>query len=808
MIVRVYVANAVLANEKPYDYQVPPVFASMVQVGSRVTVPYGRGNRPREAIVVEILEESGQKKLKSITSVVDFPPLSPQMLKLAEFVKSRCFCTYYDAVRLMLPPNTAVHFKEEYALADGGERNDLTPEQRQFLQKIQDAPQPLALRDVTEEERKIGDSLCKKGVLYVVRDGTQHQNILRKKCAKLTERKKAEEYLEKLPLSRKGQRQVLELLLQHGTTGVKELCYEAGCTSSVANTLKQKGIITYVEEEQSRDPYANLEEGDGHGQDLTLTQEQQEAYHQLEERMEQQKASCVLLKGVTGSGKTVVFIKAIAKALAQGRTALLLVPEISLTPQMVRIFYQQFGSKVAVLHSRMSTGQRNDAYRQILRGEKPIVIGTRLSVFAPLENIGVIIMDEEQETTYKSEQNPRYDAKEVAKFRCVQQGALLVLASATPSVESYYLAKEGVYHLVELSARYNGGELPRVEIVDMAAELKGGNHSMFSARLAQELSENLKRGEQSILFLNRRGYSGFVSCRECGYVATCPNCSISLTYHSKNNKLMCHYCGHVQDAMTTCPNCGSPYIRMMGTGTQRVEQELQRLLPGARILRMDTDTTAQKDGHQAILDAFRQKKGDILLGTQMVVKGLDFENVTFVGVLSADMSLYVEDFRAAQNTFNLITQVVGRSGRGSKQGRALIQTYTPNHPVIQRAARQDYEGFYAQEIALRRQMNYPPFCDLWVVHVSAQQEEQAAACMEGVAKGLVKALQGEEVSIIGPGPCHMVRRNKTYHYRLILKYIKAKRMRRIMDNLLKTFYNKKEYQDITLSVDVNPYSFL
>lgn len=752
MVAEVRVNGMVYVNDRAYDYAVPFALEGRVQVGSRVQVPYGLGNRCREAVVVALKPTSTFEKLKQLQAVLDVPPLTGEQLALAGYVKRQCFCTFYDAVRLMLPPGALAGFAEQ---------------------------EPVLKQD---------KATCR--------------------AAQLVDEQTAMAYREQLPQRMEKQRRVLEVLFKEGTLPVADLCRMAGCTSHVVGTLQRNGIIKWVQQEVQRSPYAGLPRGNQGAQGLILTPEQQQAEQRICRALDEQKPACTLLWGVTGSGKTVVFLRAIRAALDRGRTALLLVPEIALTPQMVSIFYLHFGEDVAVLHSRMSHGERADAYRSILRGERRIVIGTRLSVFAPLSHLGILIVDEEQEGTYKSEQNPRYDAREVAKFRCVRHGALLLLASATPRVETFYAVQQGTYGLLQLQQRYNGRPLPQVDIVDMTAEMKAGNRTPFSRLMQQRLMHCLQRGEQAILFLNRRGHSSFVCCRECGHVLTCPHCSISMTYHRDTGKLQCHYCGHAQQPPSTCPQCGSPYIRYFGMGTQKAEQQLQALFPQARILRMDMDTTARKGAHQKLLEQFRAHRADVLIGTQMVVKGLDFENVTFVGVLNADMSLYMEDFRAAQNTFHLIAQVVGRSGRGEKEGCALIQTYHPDNSTIQYAAQQDYEAFYRQEIAVRKLLQYPPFCDLCAITLTGEQEQAVCDTVLAMAAALRKVLDTlPGATLIGPSPCRVAKVKNEYRYRILIKCKNDKRMRGIIDSMMKTFYNKKEYRNMSLSVDMNPYSF-
>ncbi|MGI6031448.1 MAG: replication restart helicase PriA [Eubacteriales bacterium] len=747
MVATVYVRGTLYKNDRPYDYQVPFQLEERISVGSRVTVPYGAGDRPREAVVVELKEESEYQELKTLRSLVEAEPVSGEMLRLARWVKRQYFCTFYEALRLTLPPGAFVRF--------AGEQE-------------------------------------------IVRDGKRYRRF-----ACLTEEESARRYLEELPPRYAAQAEVLESLLAE-----RELPVSSLCSLSAVQTLVKKGLVTLEERVVERDPYGDLQWEQEAPKELHLNPEQASAVRQMEQWLEEDQSHTALLHGVTGSGKTVVFLQIIAKALAMGRSALLLVPEISLTPQMVQVFYRQFGRQVAVLHSAMSVGERSDAWRQIRRGEKTIVIGTRMSVFAPLVRPGVFIIDEEQEGTYKSEMAPRYDAREVAALRNRWHKALLVLASATPSVESYWRARQGEYHLLELPHRYNGKPLPPTHIVDMTAELKRGNRTMFSDRLLEELRINREKGEQSILFLNRRGYSTFLSCRECGYVVTCPNCAVSMTYHQEG-RMQCHYCGCSQPVPQRCPECGSPYIRYFGAGTQQVAEKLSQQLPGLRVMRMDADTTAHKDSHRELLERFRQGEADVLVGTQMVVKGLDIPNVTLVGVLNADLSLYVEDYRAPQNTFSLIAQVVGRCGRGHKEGRAVIQTYTPANSTIRYGAAQEYLPFYEEEISMRRLMGYPPFCDLWVVTITGEEEAPTQAAIQAVAEALQKAIAfWEGWKLIGPSPCRVSRIKGEYRYRVILKGRSEKRMLAMMDSLLKTFYNKREFKQQRITVDRNPYSFV
>lgn len=523
--------------------------------------------------------------------------------------------------------------------------------------------------------------------------------------------------------------------------------------------------------------------------------------------MEDSAPKCALLRGVTGSGKTSVFIKLIARALASGKSAIMLVPEISLTPQMVGRFRRLFGSGVAVMHSSLSLGERADEYRRVKEGRARIVIGTRSAVFAPVRDLGIVVIDEEGEGTYKSESAPRYHTRDIAKQRCFAHSAFLLLASATPSLESYYFAKSGRYSLFELDERYNSAALPEVYMVDMREEAANGNHSAFSMTLLRELRSNLDRGEQSILLLNRRGYHTSVRCASCGAPAECPNCSLPLTYHKINDSLICHYCGFQKRVDRVCPKCGGKFFTMLGTGTQRIEDEISEAFPKARVLRMDADTTATKNAFERKFKAFAEGEYDIIVGTQMIAKGLDFPNVTLVGVLKTDNSLYAGDFRAYERTFSLITQVVGRSGRGGKRGRALIQTFSPEHYVLNLAAKQNYPAFYEEEIKLREAMLYPPFCDVVTVGFSSLLEKECGAAARKFAAMLAENAKprGERLPlrILGPAPSAIGRINGRYRQKLMIKCRNSKALRALIENTLKQAYGDRAFHNVSFYADMN-----
>lgn len=536
-----------------------------------------------------------------------------------------------------------------------------------------------------------------------------------------------------------------------------------------------------------------------------LNEEQQAAFDGLSALLCQDKPNAALLYGVTGSGKTSVYIRLIQKALDEGKSALVLVPEIVLTPQLLRIFTAQFGKEIAVLHSSLRSGERYDEWKRARNGDAKVVIGTRSAVFAPLKNLGLVILDEEQEPSYKSENTPRYHARDIAKYRCVQNNALLVLGSATPSMETMHQAQNEIIHLFALKRRYNQRAMPEVIVVDMKDELRQGNTESISSTLKRELEANLERGEQSILFLNRRGASRMVSCGECGHVPECPNCSVSLTYHLANNRLMCHHCGHSQPLPGCCPEC-SGLLNFVGTGTQKVQEELQELYPWAEIVRMDTDTVSAAHPHEELLDRFRTEKIPILVGTQMVAKGLDFENVTLVGVVAPDLSLYVDDFRAAERTFSLLTQVIGRAGRGEKQGRAVIQTYTPEHEVIRFGAVQDYDAFYKSELELRRLRGYPPFTDIIRITASGKNEGEVLRICSKLRHGMEQGLRnmGGGWQLLGPAPGSIARINNRYRYHLTLMGPVNKQVRQLVASMLCAAHSDKENHGVSVFADWKP----
>lgn len=819
-VAKIALNAATYAIDKPYDYTVPEAVWNLLRPGMRVIVPFGAGNRHTEGIVLAIEPNCPPNpKRKPILTVLDEAPvLDGKALRLALWMRGRWFCTVYDGARAMLPAGLYFSLQDRWVVKPGIEEETAlaavgrSEQGRQLVEFLfasggqADVGQIKGFFGV-KDPNPILKVLQDKGILTLETSASRGVGDKTEQVAALAI--PPEEAMAQVSNKRRAaplQYAVVELLCGLGSASAKELCYFTGASNATLRTLAKRGILTLEQREVFR-RVVMPEHVEPVGEPQ-LNEEQQRAYEGLDQLAQSGQAAAALLYGVTGSGKTQVYLKLIHRVLERGGSALVLVPEIALTPQLLRLFSAHFGDQIGVLHSSLRAGERYDEWKRIRAGEARVVIGTRSAVFAPLKQLRLVILDEEQEPTYQSENVPKYHARDVAKYRCVQEGALLLLGSATPSVESMYQARNGAYHLFTLRRRYNTRPLPPVEIVDMKRELRAGNGTDLSGPLRQSLEEAMDRGEQSILFLNRRGASRMVTCGECGEVPTCPRCSVYLTYHSANGRLMCHYCGHSEPLPDACPFCGGT-LNFIGTGTQKVEEELKEAFPQREILRMDTDTVSPTQTHEKLLTRFEREKIPILVGTQMVAKGLDFENVTLVGVISADLSLYAEDYRAGERTFSLLTQVVGRAGRGSKGGKALIQTFTPEHDVIRCAARQDYDAFYAQEIELRRLRGCPPFQDLFVLTASARSEAAALrACMR-LRRALESwlrspPLEGLELRILGPAPASIAKVNDRYRYRLTLAAQNTKRMRTLVAELLRCAQADKENRGVSVFADVNP----
>ncbi|WP_337786806.1 primosomal protein N' [Dysosmobacter sp.] len=811
-MVKVAVSAAPYSIDKPYSYLVPESLAAAAVPGVRVMVPFGRGNKESEGLILARVQEPKLPGSKALRQVLDPEPvLDKAGIDLALWMRGRYFCTVFEAVKTILPAGLWYGLREIWSLAMEPETArsaavgipgawqvlDLLEKQggKADIRVLRDAlgdgaEKPLKamkkaeiLACETDAKRKIADKSHRMVELAVNTEDAYA----------LTEPKRR---------SAPARYEVVNFLATAGRTPAAEVSYYTGASARTLKTMEKAGLIAFSEEEELRVPSLDDVEP---GPEIVLNEEQQRAFEEILGRVQAAKPSVTLLHGVTGSGKTQVYLRLVQETLALGKTAMVLVPEIVLTPQMMRKFSSYFGSRVAMLHSSLKMTERYDQWKRIRRGEVDVVLGTRSALFAPLKNLGLIIMDEEQEGSYQSENVPRYDAREVAKYLCVREKAALVFGSATPTVETAWAAEQGNYQKALLRRRYNENALPEVLIADLRQEILNGNPGLISTPLRQELEKNLAAGEQSILFLNRRGSSRMLLCGECGYVPQCPRCSTAMTYHSANGRLMCHYCGHSEPAADTCPECGG-WMKHVGAGTQKVEEELRELFPEAGILRMDADTTA--GGHEEILQTFERERVPILLGTQMVAKGLDFENVTLVGVLSADISLYVDNYRAAERTFSLLTQVVGRAGRGGKTGRAVIQTYTPGNDVIRCAARQDYDAFYESEIRMRRLRRYPPFADLFTVTVSGTEEGRVLRAAVSVRETLRQLCRRPELAagepeVLGPAPAPVVKVNNRFRYRCTLVGKNDKATREMLAWLQKDFAKDSANRGMNLFVDHN-----
>ena len=785
-IARIAVENAAYHFDKLYDYAIPP--GMDLRPGMRVAVPFGRG-RQRIGLVVETAgaPEDPAQPLKEVARAADGEPvLTPELLMLLRWLKETTFCTWFDALGVLLPAGYGQRVRRVYALRRGEdqESKSLTPEEERLTAILQGRRTPAGEEELTgvmglERERLLSllASLEEKGLVTgeeEIRRRVQDQQQL---MVRLTEEWEGHRLTPK-------QKEAARLLSQAGPASVKEICYFAGVTKGVVDKLVASGTAEYYREETYRSPW-----GDGlppREERMPLSPEQQRAADALYARWRKSDGGTALLYGVTGSGKTQVFLEVIDRVLSHGRRAIVLVPEISLTPQTIRRFQALYGRRVAVLHSGLSLSERLDEWKRVSRGLADVVVGTRSAVFAPVPDLGLIVIDEEQEHTYKSESAPRFDARDAARIRMKYNGGMTLLASATPSVESYYRAKRGEYMLAELSARYGAARLPDVTILDMGGQIQEAEG--LSQRLCEEILLNLERGEQTILLMNRRGHSTQAVCMSCHTPAQCPHCSIALKYHAANGRLMCHYCGYSQPVPKACPVCGSEYIRYSGLGTQKVEEELKSRFPQARILRMDADTTMRKFSHERYLSDFGAGKYDIMVGTQMVAKGLDFPGVTLVGVLGLDQMLYSDDFRSYERVFSLITQVVGRSGRDKLPGRAFLQTYTPENPILTAAAAQRYDDFFREEIRSRRLHLYPPFCAFYCVGVTAQRQEDAQKTARRVLEELERRLREEHpglpARLLGLSEGMILRVAGRYRYKVLLKTVRGAETRALLSGLL------------------------
>ncbi len=808
MYAKVAVEAANYTFDKKFDYIIPSELEESAKAGCRVTVPFGQGNKKCLGVIFEVTEISDGKRLKKINSVLDSEPLlSEKMLALAEFIKGRTFCTLYEAAKVMLPTGINHKMVSSYAAdpeADPEKVSALEGTEKEFFdylseKKIFVKPERVFEALKIKTDNSIPEKLMKKGLLLVSSDAVRNLGDITVKMIRLLDTP------DEIKLTKK-QSEMAEVLEDLGTASVKELCYFTGLTPAIANGLVKSGAAEFFDKQVINLPdFTGIE---AKAEPIKLSAEQQKAYDGLSALADGKKPAAALLYGVTGSGKTSVYMSVIDEVISRGRSVIVMVPEIGLTPQTLDLFCRRYGKNVAVFHSALSVRERLNEWKRVKNGDAKIVIGTRSAVFAPLENIGLIIIDEEQEHTYKSEQTPRYDAIDVAKFRAAGDNALLILASATPSVESFAAAQSGKYKLFTLTQRYGNAVLPKVITVDMRSEKKAEGCKEISETLYEALKSNLENGRQSILLINRRGFNTFAACNSCGEVITCPNCSISMTYHTANDRLMCHYCGYSVPFTGVCPECGENAVRYSGFGTQKIEDELNKLLPDARIVRMDTDSTSGKNSHEKLLDSFAKGEYDIMIGTQMVAKGLNFPNVTLVGVVSVDQQLYNDDFRSLEKTFSLLTQVVGRSGRGELEGTAIVQTLTPENEIIRLAARQDYEAFYNTEIMLRRALVYPPYCDICVLGFTGENETAVKAAskraLELIKELISEKYKGEKIIALGPMSARVAKVSGKYRYRLIIKCRNSASFREMISEILTASGTDNAFSKVTVYADINP----
>ncbi len=801
----VAVSGTAYSFDSLFSYVVPNHLEGKLKKGMRVLVPFSRSDALREGMVFQLdyLPSEECANLKFINDLLDDKPvLGDEMLDMALYLSETTFCTIYEATKAVLPPAMRYKKRNEYFVVPFSDNADLTLSELGYIESLKALKKPSAQIEIDLKRQNLdAQSLLNKGIIKSV--GNYSQNCLQKyvKVANLTDLYKSGQLQVKLT---QKQQSAVDYIRKKSQATIKEICLECGVTSAVILNLEKYGVIdiSYVGEEigSSADTFGSIES-------LRLSSYQDEVFKKVAAHIEDSKPKAFLLHGITGSGKTAVFAKLIENTVKCGKSVIYLVPEISLTPQMAQYFISLFGQRVALIHSGLSQRKRLDEYNRIINKNADIVIGTRSAVFAPLDNIGLIIIDEEGERTYKSESAPRFSTVNVAKKRCRTHNSVLLLASATPTIESYYLAQKGVYELLTLNRRYHNNPLPHTEIVDMSTEELCGKYLSFSQTLKSAVDEKLACGEQIILLLNRRGYHTIITCRDCHKAIFCPNCSIPMTYHKSGNKLVCHYCGHSEAYVNECPECHGTHLKPGGFGTQKLEEEVGELFPNAKVLRMDADTSTNMQSYEKAFSDFAKGEYDILLGTQMIGKGLDFPNVTLVGVLSVDKSLFAGDFKSYEHTFSLITQVIGRSGRGQKAGKAVLQTYIPEHYVLTLAAQQDYREFYAQEIAARKVFLYPPICDLCVIGFSGKQDsvvEKASSCFVDIMREYIeKEKPNIALRVLGPSRCGLEKIDEQYRYRLILKCKNTYDFRRFIAAVIKKAGTSKYFRNVSMYCDMN-----
>ncbi|USG67655.1 primosomal protein N' [Brevibacillus ruminantium] len=810
MIARVIVDVPVNRTNRPFDYRVPDWLVPLMKIGSRVVVPFGPRKLQGYVIgVEETAEDRVLEKLRDVEQVLDDqPPLSDELIRLGEWMSRQYLCPWVTALQAMIPAvlkgrsEKWLFASEQLGVEECGRSSLLWDLFRRKKMPLAEVEKGYA------EEAMLVPGWIASGLLYTSYQVTDR--VTRKQQSFVRSTLSDEELAEaiaSLPARAEQMRRVLALLAGlHGQSlSVKMLQEELGITRSPLKSLEAKGWVVIEQQEVYRDPYAHRRFA---GETKpAFTAQQERVLQAIEEPIQKQEYGSFLLHGVTGSGKTEVYLEAIEKTLAKGREAIFLVPEIALTPQMVEKFKARFGDEVAVLHSALSQGERYDEWRKIIRKEVRVVVGARSAVFAPFQNVGLIVIDEEHESTYKQEETPRYHAREVAIWRAKENHAVLLMGSATPALETYALAERGRYTLLSMPERVGNRPLPTVHVVDMREELRAENRSMFSRQLHEMIGERLAKQEQMVMFLNRRGFSTFVMCRSCGYTLRCVHCDISLTYHRTNHTARCHYCGYTIKQPAHCPECQSEHIRFFGTGTQKVEEELAKLYPGIRVIRMDVDTTSRKGAHEELLRKFRTGQGDVLLGTQMIAKGLDFPRVTLVGVITADTSLFLPDFRAAEKTFQLLTQVGGRAGRHELKGDVVVQTYTPEHYSIRHATQHDYPSFYREEMLQRRRTGYPPYFRLVLITFSHEEVPVVVKAAHTMADTLRPRL-AETTILLGPVASPIARVKDRFRFQIMLKYRDESRLPDLLAQATAAFEEWNKQHKVLMTIDVDPYVLL
>jgi primosomal protein N' (replication factor Y) (superfamily II helicase) len=797
MIASVIVDVPAKQTDRPFDYRIPEHLEGVITPGMRVVVPFGP--RKIQGFVISLQPSSEFEKLRDIIAPMDIVPvLNEELLQLGDWLSEETLCYRISAYQVMLPAALKAKYEKKVRVTTD---LNLLP---QVLKKVFEKSLIVPFDTIKEDTWKVLQKEIASGHVEFIYEVKERVNKKKRKYVMPhVNEEELSDSLKLLSIQATKQREIIEFFLANpDPVPLQHLLNLLNTSSSAIKGLVNKGMLREEEVEVYRDPYENrvFERT----QALPLTPEQTIAITPVLQTIEEDLHKVFLLYGVTGSGKTEVYLQSIQRVLEKGKEAIVLVPEIALTPQMVKRFKGRFGDEVAVMHSGLSTGEKYDEWRKIQRKEVKVVVGARSAIFAPFENLGIIIIDEEHETSYKQEENPRYHARDVAIQRAKKYGCPVVLGSATPALESFARAKKGVYELLTLPSRMNSGPMPHVEVVDMREELREGNRSMFSRVLMEKLKDRLEKQEQTVLFLNKRGHSSFVMCRDCGYVVNCPDCDISLTYHRFSERMKCHYCGYESLVPTQCPECQSEYIRYFGTGTQKIEEELGKVLPEARVIRMDVDTTSKKGAHEKLLTDFGEGKADILLGTQMIAKGLDFPKITLVGVLSADTMLHIPDFRSSEKTFQLLTQVSGRAGRHELTGEVIVQTYTPEHYSIQFAAQQDYDLYYEREMQIRKLHHYPPFYYISLITVSHENLMKVVSVTEKIT-GYIRNSLSPEAIVLGPVASPIPRIKNRYRYQCLIKYKREPQLGRAIKTVLDQYQHESATTGLTISTDVNPY---